>query len=102
MKTSIAKIFAGLTREKHTTGAFALDDQNQSVAASDKTAVRWCAAGWLQNRYPLNYDLVIQKINVHIPDRFIAQDNDQLGYAYIKELQMIDEEFELWYLEPDE
>ncbi|MCI0554178.1 MAG: hypothetical protein L0287_24780 [Anaerolineae bacterium] len=102
MRTSIAKIFEGLTQEKHTVKALARNHRGEPVEACSSEAVKWCAAGWLQNRYPASYDLIIQRINVRNPNCFIGQDNDQFGYPFIEHLQSMDEEFELWYREPNE
>ncbi|MCI0555470.1 MAG: hypothetical protein L0287_31375 [Anaerolineae bacterium] len=102
MRTSIAKIFEGLTPEMHTIGAFARNTDEQSVAAWDMAAVKWCAEGWLECRYPANARYLRTLISMDSGYTPIAQENDSKGYAFIEDLQNRNEEFELWYPEPNE
>ncbi|MCI0562949.1 MAG: hypothetical protein MN733_31110 [Nitrososphaera sp.] len=102
MRTSIAKIFAELTPEMHTIGAFARNADGQSVAAWDMAAVKWCTEGWLECNYPANARYLKTLISMDIGYIPIAQENDERGYVFIKDLQNRDEEFDLWYPEPNE
>ncbi|MCI0562950.1 MAG: hypothetical protein MN733_31115 [Nitrososphaera sp.] len=101
MKTSIAKIFSGLTPEKHTTGAYARNALGESVEASSSIAVKWCAASWIEVMYPANAAYIRQRLEDNNCPNLIEY-NDRLGYAFIQELQSMDKEFDLWHPEPNE
>ncbi|MCI0554179.1 MAG: hypothetical protein L0287_24785 [Anaerolineae bacterium] len=100
MMTSIGKIFEGLTRDKHTTKVLARDLEGQPVTPYDPTAVKWCAAGWLELMYPANATHIMQKLADDWEG--VEGPNDEFGYVYIEHLQGMTEEFELWYREPNE
>ncbi|MCI0554177.1 MAG: hypothetical protein L0287_24775 [Anaerolineae bacterium] len=101
MITSIAKIFAGLTPEKHTTNAYARNAQGESVEASSREAVKWCATSWIEVMYPNNAS-DIRQILADGNWLNLIEENDSKGYAFIKELQTMDEELDLWHPEPNE
>ncbi|MCI0554176.1 MAG: hypothetical protein L0287_24770, partial [Anaerolineae bacterium] len=92
MRTSLARIFAELTPNRHTTGAFARDINGSNVPANDCGAVKWCAMGWVEYRYPNNAHQITSKISWEITYWPIGHENDERGYEFIKFLQSLDDE----------
>lgn len=100
MRTSIAKIYQGLTRDKFTKGATGRDINGRPVRGTDPAAVRWCALGWLDLKHPYQFTAIVRHMDrilnegnrrrVRIPTQ-----NDTHGYAFIRELQSMHEEFEI-------
>ncbi|MCI0555471.1 MAG: hypothetical protein L0287_31380 [Anaerolineae bacterium] len=100
MKTSIAKIFSGLTPEKHCTESFAENEQGHAVKACSPFAVKWCALGWIEYLYPENRQAIEaemkKRLNYGFGTRgYIEWQNDDRGYTFIEELRLMDKEFEI-------
>ncbi|MCI0562951.1 MAG: hypothetical protein MN733_31120 [Nitrososphaera sp.] len=95
MITSIAKIFAGLTPEKHTVGAPARTKTGFSVSANNPRAVKWCATGWLDLKYPDHASYIQSILGLKSQYACLVCENDHRGYALIEDLLTLDEEIEL-------
>ncbi|MCI0561742.1 MAG: hypothetical protein MN733_24900 [Nitrososphaera sp.] len=97
MKTSLAEIFSGLTPDKFLTGENAIDKDGNIVNPCSKNAVKWCAIGWIghiiRSRH-LEME-VFSRIREKLSIKHVSDTSDFLGYKFIEQLQLLDEEFEL-------
>lgn len=97
MKLSLAEIYAPLTPDKHITGYYAADEHGVPLLPTDAEAAKWCSVGWVRNKYRdlAVANTILARIENKLSIKYITLANDELGYAFIKGLQAMDEVFEV-------
>lgn len=86
MIISIAKLYADLTPDKHTTGAYARARSDKMVCSRNPRAVKWCSVGWLHLVAPAHAS-EIEKVIEAAVGRSMLTSNDHLGYRFIEILR---------------